>query len=269
MLYLVGGNLSIFDTIFCDGTDSEDESYSSKNNEESPKEKDVARVTENKNNDTYTFEINKKIVDSALNKGPELIMDGIKDVAPKLGVTAAAGKAAVEVLKQTTGMPVLPRALTVGTVALATAVGTSLGIELAKAVTENKHKKGEIETSKIETDDIPSPTDFDRGYINSVLEDSEIPLIVMVNGLSYLNFLEFSLVLSLFSLLFRKFLIRKLTDIIIGLKFIQKIKKTNKQKFKEIESIKDKDKNVNLNQAINSLDKYTDFIIVFIFICLF
>jgi DNA integrity scanning protein DisA with diadenylate cyclase activity len=89
----------------------------------------------------------------------------------------------------------------------------------------------------------------------------------MVNGLSYLNFLELSLVISLFSLLFRKFLIRKITDIII--KFIQKIKKTNKQNFKEVESIKDIDKNVNLNQAINTLDKYTDFIIVFIFICLF
>jgi F0F1-type ATP synthase membrane subunit b/b' len=91
----------------------------------------------------------------------------------------------------------------------------------------------------------------------------------MVNGLSYLNFIELSLVLSIFSLLFRKFLIKKLTDIII--KFIQKIKKTNKQTFKEVESIKDTDKdtNVNLTPAINTLDKYTDFIIVFIFICLF
>jgi len=61
----------------------------------------------------------------------------------------------------------------------------------------------------------------------------------MVNGLSYLNYIELSLVISIFSLLFRKILIRKLTDIII--KFIQKIKKTNKQKFKEVESIKDKD----------------------------
>jgi len=61
----------------------------------------------------------------------------------------------------------------------------------------------------------------------------------MVNGLSYLNYIELSLVISIFSLLFRKILIRKLTDIII--KFIQKFKKTNKQKFKEVESIKDKD----------------------------
>jgi hypothetical protein len=46
-----------------------------------------------------------------------------------------------------------------------------------------------------------SPSDFDGGFIHSVLDDSEIPLIIMVNGLCYLNYIEFSLILSLFSLL--------------------------------------------------------------------
>lgn len=89
----------------------------------------------------------------------------------------------------------------------------------------------------------------------------------MVNGLSFLNYIELSLVLSLFSLLFRKNLIRKLTDIII--KIIKKFKKTNKTKDKEVESIKDKETIVSLNKAINTLDKYTDFIVVFLFICFF
>ena len=265
LIFFVVGNLSIFDPIFC----GESEDGSSNNNEKSPKEKDVARVSENTQNDTYTVEVKKKIVDVALEKGAEIIAEGIKEVVPKLGVASAAGSAAKAAVKHTTGMAPLPRAIVVGSVTLATAAGTSIGIELGKAVTENTQKKGEIAASNLDKDGSNSPTEFDRGFINSVLEDNEIPLIVMVNGLSYLNFLEFSLVLSLFSLLFRKFLIRKLTDIII--KFIQKIKKTNKQKFQEIESIKDKDidKNVSLNQAINSLDKYTDFLIVFIFICLF
>ena len=54
MLYLVGVNLSIFGSIFCDSDDeaaedSDDEAVESyKNNEKSPKEKDVVRVTENK-----------------------------------------------------------------------------------------------------------------------------------------------------------------------------------------------------------------------------
>jgi hypothetical protein len=263
LLYLVGGNSSIFDPIYCDETDNSKAVAveSSNNNDNSPK--DVARVTENTKKDTYTIEINKQIVDKALEKGPGIVVDGIKDVAPKIGVAAASGKAASEAVKHTVGMPIIPRAFVVGSVAFATAVGTAVGIELTKATSENAYKQGVIYANNKE-DGSHSPTDYDRGFINSVLEDNEIPLIVMVNGLSYLNFLEFSLVLSLFSLLFRKFLIRKLTDIII--KFIQKIKKTNKQ---EIESIKDKDKNVNLNQAIISLDKYTDFIIVFIFICLF
>jgi len=210
-------------------------------------------------------------VDSAIEKAPEIVVEGLKDVAPKLGVAAAAGKAAAEAIKHTVGMAPLPRLLTVGSAAFVTAAGTSLGLELGKAATENKQKGAEIVASKlaeISIDEPESPTVFNRDFIHSVIEDSEIPLIVMVNGLSYLNYIEFSLVLSLFSLLFRKFLIRKITDIII--KFIQKIKKTNK-KIKEVESIKDKDidNNVSLNQAINTLDKYTDFIVVFIFICLF
>jgi hypothetical protein len=278
-------NLSIFGSIFCDSDDeaeedSDDEAAEDsddeaveiyKNNEKSPKEKDVVRVTENTKNYTYTFEINKKIVDSAIEKAPEIVVEGLKDVAPKLGVAAAAGKAAAEAIKHTVGMAPLPRLLTVGSAAFVTAAGTSLGLELGKAATENKQKGAEIVASKlaeISIDEPESPTVFNRDFIHSVLEDSEIPLIVMVNGLSYLNYIEFSLVLSLFSLLFRKFLIRKITDIII--KFIQKINKTNK-KIKEVESIKDKDidNNVSLNQAINTLDKYTDFIVVFIFICLF
>jgi hypothetical protein len=83
----------------------------------------------------------------------------------------------------------------------------------------------------------------------------------MVNGLSYLNYIEFSLVLSLFSLLFRKFLIRKITSIIWN--FIKNIN-NKKDKAKEVESINDEI--VKIKPAINTLDKYTDFIIV-LFIC--
>ena len=158
MLYLVGVNISNLGSIFCDsddeaggdsdtendensnkskkekdeGTvDSKDEDVESSNN----KEKDVVRVTENTKNDTYSFEINKKIVDNAIDKGPEIVMEGIKDVAPKLGVAAAAGKAASEAIKHTGGMSPLPRALSVGGAALVTAVGTTVGLELGKALT--------------------------------------------------------------------------------------------------------------------------------------
>nr|YP_009739367.1 LAGLIDADG homing endonuclease [Tricholoma bakamatsutake]QIC20211.1 LAGLIDADG homing endonuclease [Tricholoma bakamatsutake] len=82
----------------------------------------------------------------------------------------------------------------------------------------------------------------------------------MVNGLCYLNYIEFSLILGLFSLLFRKFLNSKLKRFILNLK--------NKYiKNKDVESINDE--NVSLNKVFNTVDKYTDYIIVFIFICLF
>jgi hypothetical protein len=273
LLYLVGVNISIFGSIFCD-SDVEEAVETYKNNEKISKGKDVARITESTKNETYTLEVNKKVVERAIEKGPELVVVGIKEVAPKLELAAAAGETAEETIKQTKGMTGFHKLLANGGAAFVTAVGTSLGLSLGTAATENK-KGAEIEASKaksveISNDESESPTEFNRSFIHSVLEDNEIPLIVMVNGLSYLNYIELSLVISIFSLLFRKFLIRKLTDIII--KLIQKIKKTNKQIIvKEVESIKDKDidKNVSLNKAINNLDKYTDFIIVFIFICLF
>jgi hypothetical protein len=82
----------------------------------------------------------------------------------------------------------------------------------------------------------------------------------MVNGLYYLNYIEFFLILSLFSLLFIKFLNSKLKRINLNLK--------NKYiKPKKVESINDE--NVSLNKVFNTVDKYTDYIIVFIFICLF
>jgi len=81
------------------------------------------------------LELNKKIVDNAVEKGPELVVEAIKDVAPKLGVAAAAGKAAAETIKHTGGMSPIPRLLTVGSAAFVTAAGTSLGLGLGKAAT--------------------------------------------------------------------------------------------------------------------------------------
>ena len=143
MLYLVVVNFSIIGSIFCDSDDEGDSVVSSTNNEKSSKETDVVRVTENKKNDSFTIEVNKKIVESAIEKGPEIVVDGIKDVAPKLGIAAAAGKVAAETVKQTAGMAPVPRLLVVGAAALITATGTSLGIELGKAASENITKRDE------------------------------------------------------------------------------------------------------------------------------
>jgi DNA-binding protein YbaB len=149
MLYLVGVNLSILGSIFCDSDDSGDEAVeSSKNNEKSPKGKDVVRVTENTQKDTYTLEIKKKIVDSAIEKGPELVAGAIKDAEPKIGIVLVISKAAAEAIKHTGGMAPIPRLLTIGSAALVTAAGTSLGMELGKAAAENIQKGDEIEASK-------------------------------------------------------------------------------------------------------------------------
>jgi len=228
------------------------------------KDKDVVHVTsniDNKNEEYYSIKIKKNILDNAMEKGKELFMVGVKDLAPNLGIGAAVGKATAEAFKQTASMAPAPRLALVGTTALLTAAGTKIGIELGKASMDNKKIKNEIDASKldgIDKDGRNSPSDFDGGYFHSVLEENEIPLIIMLNGLCYLNYIEFSLILGLFSLLFRKILNRKLKRFILNLKF---------NKNKKIENIKDE--NISLNKAFNTVDKYTDYLIVFIFICLF
>jgi hypothetical protein len=205
-----------------------------------------------------------------LKKGKDIVEVGLKEVVPNLGVpnlgvVAATGKVASEVVKQTAGMATLPRLALIGSAAFVTETGTSLGLNLAKSSMDNKKINTEIENEAAKLDETDnsgsnSPSDFGGGFINAVLEDNEIPLIAMVNGLSYLNYIEFSLILSLFSLLFRKYFSLKL------IKFFLKLKK--KYNFtKKVYNINED--NLNLNKVFNTFDKYTDFLIVFIFICLF
>jgi hypothetical protein len=108
-------------------------------------------------------------------------MEGIKDVAPKLGVAAAAGKVAAEAFKHTSGMALLARLAVVGSAAAVTAGGTMIGLELGKQAIENTNKKtdeiatykpklDEIATSKPKLDEINkdgqnSPSELDSGFI--------------------------------------------------------------------------------------------------------
>jgi len=244
-LFLYLFDVSIFNTVFCDSdSDSENEGENEVNNKEEiikneedslkNKDKDVARVTTNvddKNEEYYSFKVKKDVFDNALEKGKELLMVGVKEIAPNLGIGVAAGKVAAEAFKLTSSMAPAPRIAAVGASAFATAAGTKIGIELGKVAMENKKIENEIDVSKLDEIDTSarslaeakeggrnSPSDFDGGFIHSVLEDSEIPLITMVNGLCYLNYIEFSLILGLFSLLFRKFIYRKLKRFILNLK---------------------------------------------------
>jgi hypothetical protein len=69
-------------------------------------------------------------------------VSGVKDLGPNLGIGAAVGKIGSEVIKNTAGMAPAPapRMAMVGTSALVMAAGTKIGIELGKALIENKKK---------------------------------------------------------------------------------------------------------------------------------
>lgn len=54
-----------------------------------------------------------------MEKGTDIIMSGIKDLGPNLGIGAAVGKVGSEIIKHTAGMAPAPRIAMVGTTVLA------------------------------------------------------------------------------------------------------------------------------------------------------
>ena len=293
-------DVNIFNTVFCEGSlDNEhsnsgntptDFEVSKNNNIEEEGLKDIAKITTNRdetNQEYYNFKFKKEIVDNLLEKGKDLALGVVTNIAPNLGIGAAVGKVAAEAFKHSGGMAPAPRVAIVGTTALATAAGTKIGIELGKTLMQNNNMEYGIISSPSSPSPAPteqpnqeldtkdgnsSPSCYDDGFIHSVLEENEIPLITMVNGLCYLNYIEFSLILSLFLLLFRKYLISKIIGFILNL-----INKYNKNKeilnntlgSKSKSTTTNEDSVGSLNKNLNNLDKYSDILIVFVFVCLF
>jgi len=265
-------DVSIINTVFCDSDDDINNEVNKTKTNNNSNNNDIVRVTSNtddKNEEYINIKIKKDLVENVMKNGKDLLAEGGKiglNNIGNIGLGAAAGKAAVEVFKQTPGMAPAPRLALMGSTTLVTAFGTKLGLELAKSSIDN-FKKETVIVALDETDKSGrnSPSNFDGGFIHSPLEDSEIPLIIMVNGLSYLNYIEFSLILSLFSLLFRKYLYLKLIRFFLTFTHSLRLFKENQNT--KVENIKDE--KLSLNKAINTLDKYTDYFIVFIFICLF
>jgi hypothetical protein len=265
-------DVSIFNTLFFEGGDVIEVAANAAPNSpssstevqasQSNTEKDVIRITSNmgdKDEEYYNFKIKKDLIADVWEKGKSLVATSATDIAPNIGVGAAVGKIGSEIIKQTAGMAPGQRLALVGSSALVTAVGVKVGLGLGEYLTENKIQEWEG-PSKLNTGDRSnSPTNFDGGSspIHSFLDANEnvIPLVGMVTGLCYLNYIELILILNLFSLLFRKYLFSKLIEFILSLNL--KIIKNNNNKI------------LSFKNSMNSVDKYANFVVGFIFLCLF
>lgn len=300
-LFICLFNIYIFNSsIFCDSDDeetteeldtTEEEENNNKNNKEINKDvthkgkgKEVVRVstsTDDKEEEYYDFSVKNSTFDSGVNTLKEGVKALVTDLAPNIGIGAAAGKAASEVIKQTSGMAPVPKAGLILLATTAAALGTGIGISAVEAVRQNSSV---LENSPISSSSASGSTEIinkNKGVksnseaaqsegvnaegsileeeisltnmgisfiIPSILDDSEIPLIILVNSLHILNYLEFSLIFSLFSLLFRKYFYIKLNRIIVKL-------------------LNNKDA-VTLTKVSHFMDKYTEYIILYLFICL-
>jgi hypothetical protein len=111
-----------------------------------------------------------------LNKGcsvenSKLVADKI---VPELSVSAAIGATTSAAVKNTVGMPIPQRMLTIGATAAASAIGTKIGLGVGNTLTKNMGIENAIKNSPHvdpNPDRIPSP---DMNFIHSPLERNEL-----------------------------------------------------------------------------------------------
>lgn len=201
----------------------------------------------------------EKILDNKINNKEKISQDSIgtevsrvNELGTNIVIGVVAGKIAAEVWKITNGISPILRIIWIGVSIFIMAAAIKIGLQPGKFLTE----VGRINNFKFNNE---KKSSTDDRLINTILDENEIPLINMVTGLCILNYLEFSLILSLFSLLFRKYLFRILKPLIFN--FINKYIKNKQNPII-------KDDNINLHKIINNVDNYTDYLILFVFICL-
>jgi hypothetical protein len=144
----------------------------------------------NDGDEYYSFKVKKSIVEEAkenLCLGAKVVFDNI---VPNVGAGSAAGTAAAAMIKATTGMPPIQRAMAVSGISGITAAATVFGIEAGNALYKNVSVlESQSSNSDHDIDRAPSP---DLSMINSSLEeyDNIIPLEVLLNTLFRFNVLE-------------------------------------------------------------------------------
>jgi hypothetical protein len=140
----------------------------------------VKTETDDKNNEYYNFKIEKKLLDSYMQFGPnvaEVSKFTANKIIPNLGAGTAAGYATASTIKSTSGLPPVQRAAAIFASALITITATKVGLELGTALTKQTFLDDLIKESpqalnaRKPDDIIPS---LEPNIINSTLENNDL-----------------------------------------------------------------------------------------------
>lgn len=187
----LGISFDLFNTIYCDETDSETETDTEENNKESKnknkgKDDDQKKDSSNyENSYKYSGSIEKGVVKEAV----EGVVEGVGKVLPELFAAATGAKLGSTIIKSTAGLPPLQKAGLGILTAAASSAGVSVALNVAKEINKNISRKAnssqnsdsERLLSKIKDNDKDINTDFD---IPSILEYGDVlsPLQNLLNN---------------------------------------------------------------------------------------
>jgi hypothetical protein len=204
-------NIQLINVVECQGDDT-------LVNSQDNKSKNILSIqseTDDNSKQYYSFKADKNFIDKGINAVGIGVKTVIQNTGLSIGAASAAGVAASTVLKSTSGMPPVQRALLVGGMSAATAAGTTLGLKTGKILGDNIN--ADIIKNSAHADPninrIPSPDLF---VANSPLESNDVstPLEQLLGVIVSYQMLELFLLFLLFFLLFIKFFYKKNTDLV-------------------------------------------------------
>ncbi len=186
-------DFSLFNTIFCDSDDEDNNEVKANNKDQNYNKNDL----NNKDGKDYDFKLPKEPVD-ILTKA---ISDAASNMASNMGAASAGGAAAAAVIKN---MPLPPvQRIAAGAVAAGVTSGAvTIGIQVGGAITKNLNASEAIKNHPYGEPDIERVPSPDSNFINSALEngDQSIPLVDLLLNLITLNLLELIVLITVMSL---------------------------------------------------------------------
>jgi hypothetical protein len=186
-------DFSLFNTIFCDPIEGDINNNNDNNH---------ANQEENKNVQ-IKFEIS--MPKDVFKTGLKVVGDVLSHHSVDYGASAAGGAAASAAAKAASGLPLTQRVLVAGGTAVAVSGGVIIGKKVGHAIANNTDIVEIVKNhpySDPNVDRIPSPDS--NFFINSPLENGDIPLIELLESLILLNILEIILIAILILILFNK-----------------------------------------------------------------
>jgi hypothetical protein len=204
-------DLSLIDTIYCDGGDDSDYGNSQPTKLESAgTSTNIPSNSPDTNTETNSrkieldkekyYHVRKDSVDKVVELVDKGVERGVEKAVANLGVAAAAGSAASTILKS--NLPIIPKIAAAGVTAVVVGASTKIGIGEAILNKSRENPSTDV-LNKIVPDRVPSPSEF---LMSSVLETPELvsPLEELIRYQFILNLLILFSVLILIFILFNK-----------------------------------------------------------------